>query len=237
MVRGFTPKLQAPMIVVHGKHYYMYKLAQLFDLLFSVPCFFYVECGVMKAEVLLMITAKKMGSKERVLKLITFPVFNSTTFLSPTVSKLYAPYPDINTREGHKLLDFCGNCCGVRTLVLKSLSNQFGHISHLVCLVDRRTSHKQFNLPNAWRMKAAGRIVRHLPLVFYSDEASRNISKKWNKHMSFYFTLAGLPPKFSNQDFNTHFLATSNLGSALERRLMSWLMIWSECDLILYIHM
>lgn len=35
--------------------------------------------------------------------------------------------------------------------------------------------------------------------------------------MSFYSTLAGLPPKLSNQDYNINFLATSNCASALEQ--------------------
>jgi hypothetical protein len=34
--------------------------------------------------------------------------------------------------------------------------------------------------------------------------------------MSFYFTLSGLPPGMSNQEYNVHFLATSNKAGALE---------------------
>jgi hypothetical protein len=34
--------------------------------------------------------------------------------------------------------------------------------------------------------------------------------------MSFYYTLAGLPPKLSNQQYNCHFLSTSNTAGALE---------------------
>jgi hypothetical protein len=34
--------------------------------------------------------------------------------------------------------------------------------------------------------------------------------------MSFYYTLAGLPPKMSNQQYNCHFLSTSNTAGALE---------------------
>ncbi|KAH9816224.1 hypothetical protein DFH28DRAFT_1082002 [Melampsora americana] len=66
------------------------------------------------------------------------------------------------------------------------------------------------------RIKAQGEIIRHIPLTLYSDDTSGNVSKKFNKHMSIYFTLSGLTPDWSNQEFNTHFLATTNTASALE---------------------
>ncbi|KAH9815232.1 hypothetical protein DFH28DRAFT_1165648 [Melampsora americana] len=75
---------------------------------------------------------------------------------------------------------------------------------------------EQIPLINPWRIKAHGRIIRHVPLTLYSDDTSGNISKKFNKHMSIYFTLSGLPPQWSNQEYNTHFLATTNCASALE---------------------
>lgn len=69
---------------------------------------------------------------------------------------------------------------------------------------------------NSWRERAKGHIIKHIPIGLYSDDTSGNVGKKWNKHMSVYFTLAGLPPKMTNQEYNIHFLATSNCASALE---------------------
>ncbi|KAH9808376.1 hypothetical protein DFH28DRAFT_910112, partial [Melampsora americana] len=69
---------------------------------------------------------------------------------------------------------------------------------------------------NKWRVEAKGLLIKHIPLVLYSDDTSGNVSKKWNKHMSVFFTLAGLPPKMTNQEYNLHFLATSNCASALD---------------------
>jgi hypothetical protein len=69
---------------------------------------------------------------------------------------------------------------------------------------------------NWWRLKAAGRTIRHMPICLYADDTSGNSSKKWNKHISYYFTLAGLPPKLTNQHFNCHFLSTSNSAGAME---------------------
>ncbi|KAI8445100.1 hypothetical protein BY996DRAFT_8480786 [Phakopsora pachyrhizi] len=71
-------------------------------------------------------------------------------------------------------------------------------------------------LPNPWRVKADGKMIRHIPLNFYSDYTSGNVSKQWNKHISIFMSLAGLPPKLSNQEFNIFFVATSNIATALE---------------------
>ncbi|KAI8458215.1 hypothetical protein BY996DRAFT_6411083 [Phakopsora pachyrhizi] len=65
-------------------------------------------------------------------------------------------------------------------------------------------------------VKANGKMIRHIPLNFYSDDTNGNVSKQWNKHISIFMSLAGLPPKLSNQEFNTLFVATSNIATALE---------------------
>jgi hypothetical protein len=75
---------------------------------------------------------------------------------------------------------------------------------------------RKLPLPNPWRIRASGKIIRNLPITLYSDDTSGNVSKKWNKHISFYFTLSGLPPHISNQEYNCHFLSTSNRASVLE---------------------
>ena len=67
-----------------------------------------------------------------------------------------------------------------------------------------------------WRVKAAGRRVHSLPLWFYCDDTSGNSSKKWNKHNSFLFVLAGLPREQVHLAYNIHFISTSNLTPPLE---------------------
>ncbi|KAI9063124.1 hypothetical protein FKP32DRAFT_1652266 [Trametes sanguinea] len=69
---------------------------------------------------------------------------------------------------------------------------------------------------NEWRQKAAGARVVGCPLWLYCDDTSGNTSKKWNKHNSILFTLAGLPRSLVHLMFNIHYLATSNLASPLE---------------------
>jgi hypothetical protein len=71
-------------------------------------------------------------------------------------------------------------------------------------------------VPNPWRIKAQKRIIRHVPLTLYADDTSGNKSKQWNKHISFYFTLSGLPPEMSNMEYNCHFLTTSNVATPLK---------------------
>ncbi|KAH9807198.1 hypothetical protein DFH28DRAFT_1151638 [Melampsora americana] len=76
--------------------------------------------------------------------------------------------------------------------------------------------YREIPLPNPWRIKSNGKVIQHVPLTIYSDDTSGNVSKKWNKHMSYYFTLSGLPPGMTNQEYNIHFLSTSNKAGALE---------------------
>lgn len=52
--------------------------------------------------------------------------------------------------------------------------------------------------------------------MLYSDNTPGNVSKKWNKHMSFYFTLAGLPPRLGSLASNVKFLSSSHAASELE---------------------
>ncbi|OAV89008.1 hypothetical protein, variant [Puccinia triticina 1-1 BBBD Race 1] len=55
-----------------------------------------------------------------------------------------------------------------------------------------------------------------MPINLYANDTSGNVSKQWNKHISYYFTLAGLAPKLSNMQYNCHFLSTSNQAGVLE---------------------
>ncbi|KAI7947140.1 hypothetical protein MJO29_011667 [Puccinia striiformis f. sp. tritici] len=78
------------------------------------------------------------------------------------------------------------------------------------------TETNEILFPNKWRTIANGKIIRHVPIVLYADDTSGNRSKRWNKHVSYYFTLAGLPPVLSNMQYNCHFITTSNRAGALE---------------------
>ncbi|KAJ7590368.1 hypothetical protein C8J56DRAFT_859767 [Mycena floridula] len=69
---------------------------------------------------------------------------------------------------------------------------------------------------NRWRSLAKKHCVLAMPMWFYCDDTSGNTSKKWNKHNSFLFTLAGLPHNEIHFEHHVHFLSTSNLAPPLE---------------------
>ena len=69
---------------------------------------------------------------------------------------------------------------------------------------------------NRWRKISMGRPVYAFPIWLYCDDTSGNKTKKWNKHNSFLFVPAGLPHHLVHREYNTHFIATSNLAEPLE---------------------
>nr|VWO97023.1 Uncharacterized protein [Ganoderma boninense] len=74
----------------------------------------------------------------------------------------------------------------------------------------------EFPIRNEWRDKAGGMRVVGCPIWLYCDDTSGNTSKKWNKHNSLLFTLAGLPRSMAQLMYNIHYLATSNIAAPLE---------------------
>ncbi|KAI0258461.1 hypothetical protein BC834DRAFT_847348, partial [Gloeopeniophorella convolvens] len=71
-------------------------------------------------------------------------------------------------------------------------------------------------LPNPWRTKAKGRRVLAMPIWLYCDDTSGNSTKRWNRHDSFLFILAGLLQAYSLLPYNIHFLSTSTIATPLE---------------------
>ncbi|KAH9817516.1 hypothetical protein DFH28DRAFT_889476 [Melampsora americana] len=71
-------------------------------------------------------------------------------------------------------------------------------------------------LPNPWQICADILLIQEIPMILYSDDTSGNVSKEWNKHMSIYTIIASLPAKLAYQEFNIHFVATTNTANALE---------------------
>ncbi|KNZ51429.1 hypothetical protein VP01_395g5 [Puccinia sorghi] len=66
------------------------------------------------------------------------------------------------------------------------------------------------------RTKARGKLIYHMPINLYADDMSGNKSKRWNKHISFYFTFSGLSPKMDYVEYNRHLISTSNVAEVLE---------------------
>jgi hypothetical protein len=93
---------------------------------------------------------------------------------------------------------------------------------------------------NEWRLKADGLRCHSAPLWTYCDDTSGNVSKKWNKHNSILFTLAGLPRALTQMLYNIHFIATSNLAPPLEMMeavvsMLKYFLLLSTCSYHLYV--
>ncbi|KAH9815307.1 hypothetical protein DFH28DRAFT_969339 [Melampsora americana] len=186
------PSLRVPMVEVDGEHFYVYEPAQLVDSLVVLPIFFYKDQVGVRAKCL-KVVADPHGSPN--FCVAAEPKFDSEIFLDVDVQTFACSFTRIELQNGLKWSD------SPSTELMQESPRGFKHIE----------------LPNPWREKANGLIIRSVPLVLYSDDTSGNVSKKWNKHMSFYFTLAGLNPKLTNQEYHIHPLCTSNIANALEQ--------------------
>ncbi|KAG2336714.1 hypothetical protein BDR05DRAFT_896352 [Suillus weaverae] len=69
---------------------------------------------------------------------------------------------------------------------------------------------------NPWCIRVSGTCAHAIPIRVYRDNTSGNLSKGWNRHNSFPFTPERLPQAAVHQEYNVHFLCTSNLAPPLE---------------------
>ncbi|RDX40530.1 hypothetical protein OH76DRAFT_1394203 [Lentinus brumalis] len=120
------------------------------------------------------------------------------------MSAFFSPYPDFAREHSYYNLPSPSRVTGVITRTDSSDGYQEDIEEVTVAL------------PHPWRVLADGKRVLTLPIWFYCDDTSGNVSKKWNKHNSLLFTLAGLPREQAQLPFNIHFLGTSNIASPLE---------------------
>ncbi|KAA1076465.1 hypothetical protein PGT21_007921 [Puccinia graminis f. sp. tritici] len=187
------PENRAQMVRQDQKDYYIYELVQLMSDRIVVPVYFYEEGGEMYAK---CITPEIIVDAE--LGQLKFRIAKDLPFLSPALESIptnqfYVEYPRMVYED-----TLMSEICGDRLYEVDSGSTSFRQ------------------MPNKWREKAGGRIIRQMPISLYSDDTSGNTSKKWNKHISYYFTLASLPPHLTNQHFHCHFLCTSNSAGPME---------------------
>ncbi|KAH9812611.1 hypothetical protein DFH28DRAFT_1177059 [Melampsora americana] len=180
------------MVDIEGEHFYIYEPAQLEDSRVVVPVFFYKDDSTVRAKCLEVVPGPR-GSHDFLIS--EEPGFDCKTFLDIDVQTFTTSFLQIKLGNGQ---DWCESR---NTRLLQN------------CEMGVRP----ITLPNPWRVKANGMLIRSVPIALYSDDTSGNVSKKWNKHMSFYFTLAGLRPKLTNQEYHIHPLCTSNVANALEQ--------------------
>ncbi|KAA1068127.1 hypothetical protein PGTUg99_019411 [Puccinia graminis f. sp. tritici] len=188
-LHGLPPDLRVQMIESNQQHFYIFEPAMANNGQIVVPVFFY-KAGL--GTYAKCAVPQVEYTHEPLSVNVRMPLdlsFNSDRLVEVNVLNLGQSYPEIVMGSHGRLAELCKN------QILDSPARQ---------------------LPNPWRTKAGGKIIRHMPINLYADDTSGNVSKQWNRHISFYFTLAGLPPKLSNMQYNCHFLSTSNEAGVLE---------------------
>ncbi|OAV95884.1 hypothetical protein PTTG_26547 [Puccinia triticina 1-1 BBBD Race 1] len=194
-LKELGPDTRAQMVRQDGRDYYLHELVQMQSNLLVIPKFFYEYKGRMYARcVTPTIDVDEVGGGLKFIIPKNLP-FSSSQLNSHSVADFCVKYPVMDSPDGTLMSTLCGN----KIYELDECDN-----------IEVRT------MTNPWRAKAGKRVIRHVPISLYSDDTSGNSSKKWNKHISYYFNLAGLPPKLTNQHFHCHFLCTSNSAGALE---------------------
>ncbi|KAA1110414.1 hypothetical protein PGT21_020875 [Puccinia graminis f. sp. tritici] len=202
-LRGMSREHRPQMCESKGKHFYIFEPVQLLSHAVVIPMFFFMDqsaltarCWEIKEEDTTLVESTIEGDSHARLSIHvqTHLDFSDARLLSVRVDAFDLDYSEIRWEDGRTLVEACA-----------------GRLSGF----DGLTSDEVL-LPNPWRTKAQNKILRNIPITLYSDDTSGNVSKQFNKHISFYFTLSGLPPHMANQEFNCHFLATSNLAGVCE---------------------
>ncbi|PLW54792.1 hypothetical protein PCANC_03704 [Puccinia coronata f. sp. avenae] len=195
-LQDLLPAHRAPMCEVKGKHFYLFEPVQLLSAAVVIPLFFYQHDGQLFAKCL-QIQRNHICQMPNKIK-ITIPAsleFQDPQLSTIPVNQFDCDYSEIRMDDWRKFMDSCDG------VIYESSGSKEVVIP----------------LPNPWRIKANRKIIQHVPITLYFDDTSGNTSKQFNKHISFYFTLSGLPPNISNQEYNCHFLASSNIASVLEQ--------------------
>ncbi|EHS63462.1 uncharacterized protein PGTG_21593 [Puccinia graminis f. sp. tritici CRL 75-36-700-3] len=186
--------LRVQMIYIGNKHYYIFEPVRLTSGEVIVPIYFYKSNGGIYAKCLTPHYEPTKGGKGLKLVIPSDIKFCDQALQTIDIKEFDEMYSELYLEDNVSLADACGG---------RMYEDLNGVESEIV-------------LPNPWRVKANGKIIRHMPITLYSDDTSGNTSKQWNKHISFYFTLAGLHPRMTNQEYHCHFLGTSNVAGVLE---------------------
>ncbi|OAV88550.1 hypothetical protein PTTG_29003 [Puccinia triticina 1-1 BBBD Race 1] len=193
-LKHFNPDLRVQMVESNKRHFYLFEPIQLKNLEIIIPVFFHTENGAVFARCFKPTLKSNLNHTQIKICAAANPTeisYDNAALQTICVDNLSLVYDKITLKNGLKLFD----CCGKKIITEDGSETSF---------------------PNEWRKKAGGKVLRNVPITLYSDNTSGNKSKKWNKHISYYFTLSGLPPKISNQQFNCHFLCTTNITGPLE---------------------
>ncbi|KAH9817521.1 hypothetical protein DFH28DRAFT_1155633 [Melampsora americana] len=194
-LEGYKKEIRPQMVTSTIGHIYIYEIYQLFSNQLVVPTHFFKKDGKLFSKCLQARVVPKDRNRNTFMIVISDePPFDSSLLHLVEISSFWRDFDHVVFNNKGLLKDFCSK------EIRQSKPN--GYVS--------------LPLVNPWRLKAKGKVIKHTPINLYSDDTSGNVSKKYNKHMNVLFSLSGLPPEILNQEYNVHFLATSNCASAPE---------------------
>ncbi|POV96773.1 hypothetical protein PSTT_15457 [Puccinia striiformis] len=193
--------LRVPMVTHGGKHFYIYEpvglASQLGDSRVVVPIFFFKQGGNLYSKCIKpkYITPRNCLQREFDICIPDSIHFNHPDLVVIPVQEFQMIYSELVTFHGESFFE-------------KSRGKIFAF--------GEGSFPEEISYPNPWRIRAQNKVIRHVPITLYADDTSGNQSKRWNKHVSYCFTLSGLSPKLTNMEYNCHFIATSNQAGPLE---------------------
>ncbi|OAV97120.1 hypothetical protein PTTG_26146 [Puccinia triticina 1-1 BBBD Race 1] len=181
-----------------SEHFYIFEPVELESRTLAIPVYFLTISDVVYAKCVLP-KIKWLTPSHCEISIAPDLLFSHPDLFDTGIEEFKTGYPQIQRNN---------------YLLSKSCCNKLFEVSEVSEKTPSTTTVTR--LPNDWRRKAHGKIIRHVPITLYSNDTSGNLSKKWNKHISFYFSLSGLLFNLTNQQFNIHFLSTSNRAGVLE---------------------
>ncbi|KAI8443632.1 hypothetical protein BY996DRAFT_4602884, partial [Phakopsora pachyrhizi] len=170
----FPRDLQAQTISHGGKHFYIYEPVQINNGNVVVPIYFYTKKNKLFSKVS-RLHVEVSYNMDVEISIHGELDFHSSCLKEIPTEEFWKPYNEI-----HKYP--------------KKPNIMFFFIKLNTVITEKGS--EQISLPNQWRIKADGKLIRHIPLNLYSDDTSGNISKQWNKHISIFMTLSGLLTAF-----------------------------------------
>ncbi|KAH9440900.1 hypothetical protein Pst134EB_029552 [Puccinia striiformis f. sp. tritici] len=194
-LKDLPVEMRPQMCTNNGQHFYIFEPLETFKKELFVPIFYYTFRSRLHAKCIIPQIQQITHTSVKIF-IPSNISYSSLDLVIVPVDQFMNEYSKIKLSNGQFLAPLCKN------------------VLYEVISTDQPC--RPVNLPNPWRIKADGKIIRHIPTTMYSDDTSGNVSKQFNKHISFYFTLSGLPPHLSNQEYNCHFLSTSNRAGVLE---------------------
>ncbi|KAI9435019.1 hypothetical protein BJY52DRAFT_1131296, partial [Lactarius psammicola] len=188
------PSLVTPMVVVNNTHFFVYEPTVLANGRVVMPYHWFLHGGSITARAW-PLRAVKHGND---------------------MGWIVEEFKTVIVSQGEFSISFGSWGAGQLPHPLPSAKCIFGKFLPVTPIFIVQWTQTDPKVGNRWRVLAGGAHVYSLPIWLYCDDISGNQSKKWNKHYSFLFSVAGLPRVLFQHKYNVHFLCTSNIAPSLE---------------------